>query len=481
METIELSRLTFEAIASSSNTESFERELANRGIQLEWTPNQAGIKLLPVGASTWQKGSSVNRELSGSKIMAVLQRNAELRLAAEQASAGAIGAADEFSKSMTAPRIDRNEALDDIAAAAGFTSSALPPTEADAARAQAAAGLDPLNFLAPVKQTPTELDDAPLDPGRAEREAVEAELDLKLRKLEVAALYDLKSFQVAPVLLTMEQVTAMVNLMIRILSFGFLKKNNVFAESRAAKENLAERAEQEIQRRKRMPARVVDRLKMLAIQESAVEDRRLKLSARASTHWAFSPAAAARETTERRRDAAATRAGIKTIVSARAELASAEKKEAARAEQVTAAEAEVPVGFAGVLMSAGTAARAARARLAELRERQAKDQRRRELAALALEEMLDSFESNFAEELRAEQEQIEASRAATAKEISQLQIELRTTIRLERKTIAAGRDDVELEPSHHRYQADTDQLPTGIDEAAEEERARLRRLAGKGG
>ena len=52
METAELSRLTFEAIASSSTAEAFEHELAARGIELEWTPNRAGIKLLPIGAST---------------------------------------------------------------------------------------------------------------------------------------------------------------------------------------------------------------------------------------------------------------------------------------------------------------------------------------------------------------------------------------------------------------------------------------------
>ena len=407
------------------------------------------------------------------------QDHDSVRLAAQQAAAATIAAADDRAKALTAPRIERNEAIDDIAIATGVTSRSLTPPEANAARAQAAAGPDPLDFLAPVEQAPAELDDALLDPGRAEREAAEAELDLKLRKLEVAALYDLKKFQVAPILLTAEQIAAFVNLVVRIATFGVVKRANVFAESRLAQKNLAARADQEIQRRKRTPTRVVDRLKILAIQEAAAQDRQLKLSARASNNWAIPPLAEARVTTERRRDAAATRAGVKTIFSARADLAAAQAKEVACAEQVTAAEAAVPVGFAGVLASASSVTRAARARLADLREQQAKDQHRRERTATALEEMIDSFEAKFAAEIQAEKEQIEASRAATAEEISQLQIELRTTIPLERKALAAGRDDAELELRHPGRQSDADHPP--VDADADAERERLRLLAGKGG
>lgn len=479
MDNVTLKTLTFKALASASTPEAFDLALAAEGVETEWSPNRAGLKFKPIGASTWQKGSTVDRELSGAKIIAALQRNAELRQAAEQASASSTATADGRAKVLTAPRIDRNEALDDVAAATGVTSRVLPLPEANAARAQAAAG--PLDFLAPVEQAPAELDDALLDPGRAEREAAEAELDLKLRKLEVAALYDLKSFQVAPIWLTAEQITALVNLVVKIATFGVVKRANVFAESRLAQKNLAARADQEIQRRKRTPTRVVERLKILAIQEAAAKDRQLKLSARASNNWAIPPLQEARVTTERRRDAAATRAGVKTIFSARADLAAAQAKEVARAEQVTAAEAAVPLGFAGVLSSASTVTRSARARLAELREQQAKDQHRRERTAAALEEMIDSFEAKFAAEIQAEKEQIEASRAAAAEEISRLQIELRTTIPLERKTIAAGRDDAELELGHPGRQTDADHPPVDADADSDAERERLRLLAGKGG
>ena len=193
METTELSRLTFESVSAASTIEAFDRELASRGIEVEWSANHSGLKLRPTGASTWLKGSTVNRELSGSKIIAALQRNADLRLAAEQASAAVIGVAGDRAKALTAASVGRNESLDDITASAGVASRALPPPEAEAARAQAAAGPDPLEFLVPPETARPVLHDAALSPTASvgELPAANNDEDATRRRERVLANEDL--------------------------------------------------------------------------------------------------------------------------------------------------------------------------------------------------------------------------------------------------------------------------------------------------
>ena len=293
METTELSRLTFEAIASSSTAEAFEHELAVRGIQLEWTPNRAGIKLLPVGASTWQKGSTVSRELSGAKIVAALQRNADLRLAAEQASAATIAVADDRARSLTATRVDRNEALDDITASAGIASRAMPQLEADAVRAQAAAGPDPLEFLVPPQIAQVALDDAKLQSvespeddrdadARSERTEAQAELSSQFRKLSAAQLIELRNASKRPVdeavvaLAILEKLLALV---LRILSFGAVRIATNVASALQQRELVAQAAEDEIARRHRSPGSAAERMRWLNDYQAAIGSRQVKISA----------------------------------------------------------------------------------------------------------------------------------------------------------------------------------------------------------
>ena len=292
METAELSRLTFEAIASSSTAEAFEHELAARGIELEWTPNRAGIKLLPIGASTWLKGSTVNRELSGAKIIAALQRNADLRLVSAQASAAVIGIADDRAKVLTTIRVDRGEALGDIAAPTGITSRALPKAEAEAVRALATAGPDPLGFLVPSKIAPVSLDDAQLTvdspeenkdaDARSERTEAQAELSSQFRKLSAAQLIELRNASKRPVddaVVALAILEKLLALALRILSFGAVRIATNIASALQQRQLVAQAADDEIARRHRSPGSAAERMRWLNEYQAAIGSRQIKISA----------------------------------------------------------------------------------------------------------------------------------------------------------------------------------------------------------
>ena len=308
MNTVELGRLTFEAIAASSSTESFKAELAGRGIQAEWSPNHSGIKLMPVGASTWLKGSTVNRELSGAKIIAALQRNADLRSAAEQASAAVVGIATNRAETLVEARMDRNVAIDDIAAALGVATRALPPTEADAARAQAAFGPDPLAFLAPAEPAPSALDDAPLGvapadaetapvraavgdgygkedddaDGRRDRVEAQAELSEQFKKLSAAQLIELRNSSKRPVdeaVIALALFERLLALALRILSLGKVRIATNIAAALQQRELVAQAAEDEIARRHRTPGTAAERMRWLTEYQATIGARQVRVNA----------------------------------------------------------------------------------------------------------------------------------------------------------------------------------------------------------
>lgn len=295
MDTTELSRLTFQSVASSSSTDAFMNELAKRGIEAEWSSNNAGLKLRPVGAATWLKASSVSRELSGAKIITALQRNADLGLAAEQTSAAVIAVADDHAKSLTAPRVDRNEALDDITApaSAGVALRALPQLEADAARAKAAAGPDLLEFLSPPEIAPVALDDAKLQSvespeenkdadARSERTEAQAELSSQFRKLSAAQLIELRNAAKRPVdeaVVALAILEKLLALALRILSFGAVRIATHVASALRQRELVAQAADDEIARRHRSPGSAAERMRWLNDYQAAIGSRQVKISA----------------------------------------------------------------------------------------------------------------------------------------------------------------------------------------------------------
>lgn len=347
-----------------------------------------------------------------------------------------------------------------------------PPDRPDGQRFDDLSLLDhgvaaPTRPASPAQQVQANDEAAEQKRSRIEREQAEAALDAKLRAMEVGELYDWKRAAVIPpVLLTAEQITAMVNLMMRILSFGLLKRANTFADIRAAKESLGARAAEELQRRKRSPASVADRLKLLSIETAATKQRERLLGARASSFWAVSPAAAARIFVERAR--------APNIPAHRAEIQKLGDRTSERSDEIAKIEAEIPVGVAGFLVSRKEAVQLARAKLERLKAQNKADDERRTKFALALEVMIDEFEARFAAEVLAEQARVVAERAATKAEIDQLGLELRVRLPEERHRLN-DRGAVERPRESSSFDL------SGDDVDQEAERARLRRLLGKGG
>ncbi|MES2992642.1 MAG: relaxase/mobilization nuclease domain-containing protein [Pseudomonadota bacterium] len=445
------------ALGDADSTPTFNQKLLALEVEAEWSANLAGVKFKPIGSTTWLKGSSVHRDLSAARITATLERNAELRREAGQAAEAAAASAADRAEHRVAGHIERHGGEIKIAPEAA-PARALTPAAAQIEQQRLndleAIATDPLAFLQPpppVRPVGVPHDDAALgapsvEHHRAEREAAEHELDLQLRRMEVGQLYDLKSYEISPLLLTAEQLTALVNLMLKIMSLGLVKRSNVFAEARAAQENLADRAEQELARRKRTPASVAEKVKALGVEEKALATRKLQLSARTSIYTQSPARASARALVERRHDAAAAaRTGAPTIAARREALAAVAESVRVQAAEITEAElaARAAPGagrgsLTGLMQSMSSNSKAARARLAALREQQVRDEQRRERAALALEMMLDAFERDFAAEIEAEQERIEAERKATRQEIERLELELRTRMPEERRALERG-------------------------------------------
>ena len=307
METSELSRLVFESVAAAKTTQEFDRELAARGIEVEWSANLSGLKLRPKGASTWLKGSSLNRELSAAKITAALARNADLSTDAERAAAVAVGTAHGRAAAVTAARLGKNEseAIDANQVAQVTAPRALPPPAAAAARALTTAAPDPLAFLVPAEPVPAELDDAPLvvvslasqpqaDPdeeaemARARaavenRNEADEELSRELRALNAKQLQELRNTSKRPLddlVISAALIEKLLALAARILSFGMWKKSTPMADALASRQRVAKAADDEITRRHRTPNTVTDRLKFLKEHKAALNSRRIQLDAR---------------------------------------------------------------------------------------------------------------------------------------------------------------------------------------------------------
>lgn len=394
MENSELSRLTFDALASSMEVSTFINQLAVRGVQCEWSANQTGLKLRPTGATTWLKGSSVSRELSAAKILASLQRNAELVQAAEAAGAKVASTANTLSPKLTVARMLRQEAINEATPPDG-TSRALPSE----AHAQCFEAKHPLNFLASAQSSPTALpshldDENAEKKKRRQQEEHEQELQAELRKLSIDQLLDLKSNRVSDLFLSAAVLERLMNLMLKILTLGAVSRENTISNAVDARQRLADASTQELARRRRTPEGAKARREALASEASALESRDQKLVIRERDH------SSARRSIESSSDSPATyearrrewtwvcdqdqiKAGLPTLSTQKIETNEAEA-------EVVAAKADRPVSI-GLFVSRATRAEIESAN--QLRgERLVAARKRRNKAKDVMREFLDRID-----------------------------------------------------------------------------------------
>lgn len=406
METAELSRRIFLSVASSSNADEFHRELAARGIEAEWTSNLAGLKLRPVGSSTWLKASSVSRAMSGAKIIAELQKNADSRHTAEQTS---------------------------IATVTAVATNAMPPSEVKAARPLADAGPDPLSFLVSKETALPMLDDMPVvvgagafadedeDAARRREHALAVEaLAVELRKMSAQQLIELRNAAKRPLdesVILLALLEKLLALVLRILSFSALKKATPVANLLAQRQAIADAADDEIARRHRSPATASQRMRSLAEHESALKARKLALDAHQTIH-ALAKLRAPSDTADLRKratsmfDAAQVNDGKPTTAALKSELREYDSV-------ISALQAQSPSAFAKLR------------RAAAVREWEWKFSRATELRAIAaarLQEFFDLIERVIAATQVAKSARRAEENAVLADEAAALKIEIRDRV-----------------------------------------------------
>ena len=277
MHTADLCRLVFESISTAKTTHEFGRELAARGIEVEWSANQSGLKLRPIASSTWLKGSSLNRELSAAKIVAALARNADLKADAERAAGVVVGTADGRATAVAAARMGRNEALAVSQVVEISAPRALPPAELDDA---------PLVAAGPPSSPEADPQEAEeMARARAaalDRDEADAELSQQLRAMNAKQLLELRNTSKRPLdelVITAALIERLLALAARILSFGLWKASTPMADALRSRERVAAAADDEITRRHRTPHTVADRMKFLKEHTAALNSRRIQIDA----------------------------------------------------------------------------------------------------------------------------------------------------------------------------------------------------------
>lgn len=277
MHTADLCRLVFESISTAKTTHEFGRELAARGIEVEWSANQSGLKLRPIASSTWLKGSSLNRELSAAKVVAALARNAELQADAERAAAVVVSTADGRATAVAAARMGRNEALAVSQVVEISAPRALPPAELDDA---------PLVAAGPPSSPEADPQEAEeMARARAaalDRDEADAELSQQLRAMNAKQLLELRNTSKRPLdelVITAALIERLLALAARILSFGLWKASTPMADALRSRERVAAAADDEITRRHRTPHTVADRMKFLKEHTAALNSRRIQIDA----------------------------------------------------------------------------------------------------------------------------------------------------------------------------------------------------------
>lgn len=461
-----------------------------------------GLNVRAVGAEEWLKASNLksDRSLSWSKVERRLAGNLELRdrakAQAEQVAAVARDRAEERVAARIEQQPDHQVTQQD---------RALPP---DAIAMVKEANMDKLDFLNSAPQPRPEgqrLDDAGLsiptlpaaaaaageavdrhkkaEKDRDDRERDQAMLDMQthLRQLSVRELLDLRS-SVPPFVLSAAAIQRLVNLMIRLLTFGIVKRVDSLSDALAAREELREHADRELDRRRRLPSTVGDRKKFLEEYAEAVQERTAALGKRLSHRTMADvyrdPAREAAQAAELRKqleagfDRRQVARGHDTIEKRRAD-----HKAAVLAHRAARDANLVPAGIGGLLITRAQrdAAAVAKAESA-LKLKQAAE--RRAEAKEQLQVLLDEVEEaavKHEQEVAARQVAVEKAEAierdALARELRALPEQIRD----------AG---VQAQRAHHAERgaalvADATRVRTDAEieaEAAEAEAERIRRL-----
>ena len=497
------------ALAGSESVDKFNLQLAADGVDVKWSENLAGVQYKPTGATTWHKGSSLRRDLAAQGVMLVIERNAELRAAAKNAATAVVNVADDRAQSLIGPRVDRNLELDGIATAPGVTARALAPTEADAARAQAEAGPDPLDFLVPPEPVPTVLDDiavapivapttAPTDSDeevlarsqRADADDERARLSAEMRKLNAEQLIELRNVARRPLdeaIIMAALLEKLLALALRLLTFGGYKRSTPISDLLVSKQAVGQAAEGEISRRRRS-ATAAERLRNLAAHEAALKARQLELDAQETaaelallytpTPTQSSAAGRLRELATAEFDRAQSVDQKPTTTELKAEIDKLDgeidsfESESQQAPVVAGLGllSKVKFGSAAARARADAEHEAARGNLRRARQR-------RERAAVQLAQFFDAIERVVAQQQAKKDAKAAEAGAILADEAEALKIEICDRVPEWRAAIEAAANRERIAGVDREVDKDAAE---GVDEA-EAERLRLRRLANKGG
>ena len=499
---------TFDHIVSKSiDLVDLESKLLEVDVELEVVRKSGGsvqgLNVKVAGAEEWEKASGLknDRSLSWLKVEVRLAANRELRDRAQAQAEQVAGAARDRAAQQVATRLGKQpQPVSEVSQ----PDRVLPPSAIDQAKeAITAMENDKLDFLSsppPPRPPSVPLDDAALAspapvpfvpvPGlesasdgltalelRARDEAEIAFLR-ELRGMSVAQLLDLRRLDIPPLILTFAAVEAMVNLILKLLSFGMLKRAGSLESTIAARQRLQSLAADELARRRRTPQSQTDKRRALNEYVSALKKRGAGLGGRARNRTM--PDGHAVERARRRRadllagherafDRYQVELGLPTIAQRRRELA-----EAAAAEKVI--EDEVPAALGMVMLPRAKAE--ALASRADRVVRLARAARLRRIADMELQLFLLRVE-------RATDER-SASDAAAAAAAFALEVEEAELITGELKNLAPdilasaiAQDRERIGQAARGFIEATEVPPSEADLDAERES--LRRLLRKGG
>jgi hypothetical protein len=435
-------------------------------------------------------------------------RNADLRADAERAADVVIGEADQRAAKVVDARIARQPEPEQVPQLA----RALLPSAATKAK-EAAAMDTTLDFLNPPptpRPPDAPLDDAalslqtasnagsPSEPATGdeddaarrlqhEQHAARLEMQTEIRKLSVKELLDLRKPNVPDLVLMAAMFERLFSLMLRLFSLGFYKHGGAINNALAARQQLAELAEEELTRRRKSPATAQGKKDALREYQEALQQRSSELDRRQDNRKQAENAAglpslvAARKAErtdslkqgERIFDTQQVEAGKQTIAARRAALADAQAAlERERADDFVPTPSGLfvtkQVRDAALVANAARAARMARAKVL-------RDQAREEL-----QQFLDVIEASVH---KVEQQKLEREAAAEANEKKERDALARELGALPEQLVVLA---AEAQNAHHAQRgavmvAEAARPRTQQEleaEAAEAERLRLLRMRG---
>lgn len=514
IDTSENARVLLDCASRSRDLPSFALQAAAAGFALKPNRSQttgyvSGLSVLVPGRKEFLKlVDATNKTLTWPKLLKIFEQNDQVAEAARMAARLVVDAADRRAAERVAARLGRQpgpvsqppRALPPGAIVqakeATMTDTTLdflnpPPEPRPAAHPLDDAGLALVPTLT-VTGSAAATDEAQarhkrkLKTEQEERERDQAMLDMQaeIRKLSVKELLDLRS-AVPPFVMTAAAIQALINLMIRLLSLGFVKRVDNLSNALAARQRLQEYAEAELGRRRRSPATVSERKAALADYAQAVQERGKLLDDRHSLRTMPDGHAEERQA----RAAAGRRAQVRAEFDDKHAAAGAATIEQRQVEYNAAREAHrraraendlVPAGLTGLLIpksqrDASTAAKAA----AVLALKNAAE--RREATRHQLQLLLDEVESAAIEREQQAAEQAAAVKKAEARERDALARELRALPEQIREVGAAAQRVQHQERAAALVAEHNRPKTTAELEAVEAERLRQLKLANRRG